>query len=150
MDETVLNIFFLLFSFLVQEIYDAYLEFRNPEGIQLAELFLKKSKTNLHNINFVGKYSNGLQKKNTIKDLLSILDKKKYLKNQKFNIKITKNIPHRSGMGGGSMNAASILKFFIDKNFINLQKTTDLNGYKSEANLLFVHFFYILFECHGH
>ena len=62
------------------------------------------------------------KKKNTIKDLLSILDKKKYLKNQKFNIKITKNIPHRSGMGGGSMNAASILKFFIDKNFINLQK----------------------------
>ena len=41
---------------------------------------LKKSKTNLHNINFVGKYSNGLQKKNTIKDLLSILDKKKYIK----------------------------------------------------------------------
>ena len=88
---------------------------------------LKKSKTNLHNINFVGKYSNGLQKKNTIKDLLSILDKKKYLKNQKFNIKITKNIPHRSGMGGGSMNAASILKFFIDKNFINLQKTEIMN-----------------------
>ena len=88
---------------------------------------LKKSKTNLHNINFVGKYSNGLQKKNTIKDLLSILDKKKYLKNQKFNIKITKNIPHKSGMGGGSMNAASILKFFIDKNFINLQKSETMN-----------------------
>ena len=33
-------------SFLVQEIYDAYLEFLNPEGIQLAELFLKKNKTN--------------------------------------------------------------------------------------------------------
>jgi len=33
-------------SFLVQEIYDAYREFRNPEGIQLAELFLKKNKTN--------------------------------------------------------------------------------------------------------
>ena len=33
-------------SFLVQQIYDAYREFRNPEGIQLAELFLKKNKTN--------------------------------------------------------------------------------------------------------
>ena len=32
-------------SFLVQEIYVAYRESRNPEGIKLAELFLKKNKT---------------------------------------------------------------------------------------------------------
>ena len=88
---------------------------------------LKKNKTNLHNINFVGKYSSGLKKKNTVKDLLTILDKNKYLKNQKFNIKITKNIPHRSGMGGGSMNAASILNFLSKKNFVNLGKSEITN-----------------------
>jgi len=33
-------------SFLIKEIYVAYRESRNPEGIKLAELFLKKNKTN--------------------------------------------------------------------------------------------------------
>ena len=54
---------------------------------------LKKSKTNLHNINFVGKYSNGLQKKNTIKDLLSILDKKNILKTKNLILKLRKIFP---------------------------------------------------------
>ena len=32
--------------------------------------------------------------------------------------KIIKNIPKQSGMGGGSMNAASLLNFFINKKII--------------------------------
>ena len=50
---------------------------------------------------------------NTVSKLLKILDKK--LLHKKFFIKITKNIPQKSGLGGGSMNAANILKFFLKK-----------------------------------
>ena len=32
---------------------------------------------------------------------------------QKFEIKVKKNIPQKSGMGGGSMNAVNILNFFL-------------------------------------
>ena len=39
-----------------------------------------------------------------------LLDEKNYLNDKKFNIKIIKNIPQQSGMGGGSINAASLLK----------------------------------------
>jgi len=39
----------------------------------------------------------------------------KYIKNKKFNIKVKKNIPQSSGMGGGSMNAASILNYLFKK-----------------------------------
>ena len=50
------------------------------------------------------------------------MKKKKILKNTKFEIKIKKNIPSEAGLGGGSMNAAAILKFLIKKNLINISK----------------------------
>ena len=50
--------------------------------------------------------------------LLKILDKKKLLQNEKFQIKIIKNIPRKAGLGGGSMNAANILRFFTNKKMI--------------------------------
>ena len=69
-------------------------------------IFLKKIKSKKHNIFFTGKFSRNISKSNTVSKLLSILDKKKLLKNEKFEIKINKNIPNKSGLGGGSMNAA--------------------------------------------
>ena len=47
---------------------------------------------------------------------------KKLLNNKKFQIKIKKNIPQQAGLGGGSMNAANILKFLIKKNLLKLIK----------------------------
>ena len=44
---------------------------------------------------------------------MSLLDKKKLIGNKKFQINIKKNIPQKSGMGGGSMNASCILKHLI-------------------------------------
>ena len=73
-----------------------------------------------HKIYFTGKFSKGIPKNNTILKLLNLLEKKKIIKNKKFEIKIKKNIPQRSGMGGGSMNAASVLKYFIKKKIINI------------------------------
>ena len=54
--------------------------------------------------------------------LLKLLDQKKLLNNKKFEIKITKNIPQKSGMGGGSMNAASLIDFFIKKKILIIKK----------------------------
>ena len=85
-------------------------------------IFLRRINALSHHIYFYGKFSKDINKENTISKLMEILDKKNLLKDQKFEVKIKKNIPHRSGMGGGSMNAASLLMYFVKKNFINIKK----------------------------
>ena len=74
-----------------------------------------------HLIKFGGKFSKGISKKNSISTLLKILDQKGLIK-KKYYIKVTKNIPQKSGMGGGSMNAASILNFFLKRKIVILNK----------------------------
>ena len=74
-----------------------------------------------HFIKFDGKFSKGISKKNSIYTLLKILDQKRLIK-KKYYIKVTKNIPQKSGMGGGSMNAASILKFFLKRKIVISKK----------------------------
>ena len=78
---------------------------------------IKRIKSKNHQVIFDGKFSKKINSNNTVSRLLKILDKKKLL-NQKFYVKITKKIPQKSGLGGGSMNAASILNFFIKKKII--------------------------------
>ena len=73
-----------------------------------------------HKISFSGKFSKGIGTKNTVIKLLNLLEKRKLIKNKKFEIKVTKNIPQKSGMGGGSMNAACILKYLIKKKIVNI------------------------------
>ena len=90
-------------------------------------IYLKDIKSKKHKITFVGKFSKGIPKKNTVSKLLLLLDSKNYLKGKKFEIKIIKNIPQRSGMGGGSMNAANLISFFIKKNIIKLNKKELIN-----------------------
>ena len=86
------------------------------------EIRVKKIGGNKHKILFYGKFSNGINKNNTVTKLLQILDQKKLLNNEKYLIKIKKKIPLKSGLGGGSMNAASILKYFIRKNNMKLDR----------------------------
>lgn len=85
------------------------------------EILIKKTNNKVHKIYFSGKFFNGIKSNNTVTKLFKIIDKKKLLKN-KFEIKIKKNIPSEAGLGGGSMNAASILNFFIKKGFIKIKK----------------------------
>lgn len=73
-----------------------------------------------HEISFYGEFSKNIKKNNSIYKLLKILDDKNLLNNQKFRIRIKKKIPLKSGLGGGSMNAASILRYFIKKKIVNL------------------------------
>jgi 4-diphosphocytidyl-2-C-methyl-D-erythritol kinase len=51
-----------------------------------------------------------------------LLDKKNLLNSQKFEIKVIKNIPQEAGMGGGSMNAASLINFFINQKILKIKK----------------------------
>ena len=85
--------------------------------IELYDLiYLKKINSKDHKVHFKGKFSKNIGKFNTVSRLLNLLDQKKLLNNQKFEISITKNIPQKAGMGGGSMNAATLINFFIKKN----------------------------------
>ena len=85
-------------------------------------ILIKEIQSKKHIISFNGKYSNNIPKKNTISNLLKILEKKKLITGHKFEIKVNKHIPSKSGLAGGSMNAANILKYLIKKNFINPNK----------------------------
>ena len=84
------------------------------------EIKIKSIDEAKHKISFSGKFSKGIGTKNTVIKLLNLLEKKKLIKNKKFEIKVTKNIPQKSGMGGGSMNAACILRYLIKKKIINI------------------------------
>ena len=76
-------------------------------------------------INFTGKFKKGInEKSNTITEVLNLLRNKKLLENQAFKINIKKNIPHGSGLGGGSSNAADLL------NYCNLKMKLKLNKNK--------------------
>ena len=83
---------------------------------------IKKISKKNHNISFSGKFSKNISKRNTVSKLLKILDDQNLLKNKKFKIDVNKKIPNKAGLGGGSMNASSILNFFIKKKIIKISK----------------------------
>ena len=64
-------------------------------------IYLKRINNKDHRVSFIGKFSKNISKINTVTTLLKLLDKKTFLSNKKYEIKIVKNIPQKSGMGGG-------------------------------------------------
>ena len=86
------------------------------------EILIKEIQSSKNRISFSGKFSSNISNTNTISKLLKILNNQNYIKNKKFNIKVKKNIPQSSGMGGGSMNAASILNYLFKKRIIKTTK----------------------------
>ena len=80
------------------------------------EISIQQINKKKHKVFFYGRFSKNIPNKNTISKLLELLDRQNFLKNKKYLIKIKKNIPLKSGMGGGSMNASSVLRYFINKN----------------------------------
>jgi len=91
--------------------------------ISLSDLiFIKKIKGPDHLISFYGNFSKNIDSDNTVVKLFKILDKKKLLKDRKFKIRIKKNIPQKAGLGGGSMNASSVLNFLIKKKIVKISQ----------------------------
>ena len=85
-------------------------------------ILIKRIKSKKHIVSFGGKFSDNIIKKNTVFRLLEILDKQNLLNDKKFKIKIIKNVPNQAGLGGGSMNAATVLKYFIKKKIVQTTK----------------------------
>ena len=84
---------------------------------------ISKIRNSKDRISFSGKFKKGISKKsNTVTKILNLLRKTKLLKNQAFKINIQKNIPHGSGLGGGSSNAANLLNYFGSKMRLKLSK----------------------------
>ena len=85
-------------------------------------IMIRKSNLVDHSILFYGKFSYKISPNNTVLKLLKILEQKKILKKDKFEIKINKRIPSKAGLGGGSMNAASIFTYLIKKKIIRVSR----------------------------
>ena len=86
--------------------------------IKIKEINSKKDQ-----IKFYGKFKHNINlRSNTVSQTLDILRKNNYLKNHKFKIDVRKNIPCGSGLGGGSMNSASLLNFFLSTYNLNINK----------------------------
>jgi len=84
---------------------------------------ISKIRNSKDKISFSGQFKKDISKKsNTVTKILNLLRKSKLLKNQAFKINIQKNIPHGSGLGGGSSNAADLLNYFNLKMKLKLDK----------------------------
>ena len=69
---------------------------------------VSKINTSKDKVIFSGKFSKGIDKKvNTVTKVLALLRNQSFIKDQSFKINIQKNIPHGSGLGGGSSNASN-------------------------------------------
>ena len=74
-------------------------------------------------IKFFGKFKYNINPKtNSISKTLNILRKNNYLKKKKFKINIKKNIPNGAGLGGGSMNSATIMRFLLSTYKLSISK----------------------------
>ena len=74
-------------------------------------------------ITFTGQFKQGINNQlNTLTNTLNLLRKNKLINKQSYRINIKKNIPHGSGLGGGSSNAATLLNYFRSKKKINNKK----------------------------
>lgn len=90
------------------------------------KIIIRKTNSLRDSVRFVGKFNKNVSRtKNSINKSLFLLRKKGFL-NRENNYKITvkKNIPVFAGLGGGSSNAASIIKFFFKRKKI-LEKDID-------------------------
>ena len=81
--------------------------------LDIHDQILVSSSMTSNQITFIGKFSKGISNtNNTILKLLNILKKYPKFNRHKFKIKIIKNLPQGSGLGGGSADASVLLNFF--------------------------------------
>ena len=87
------------------------------------EIFIKKIDDSKDSIKFIGKFNKNIKKNNnSISKSLFFLRKKNFIeKRTNYQIIVKKNIPVFSGFGGGSSNAATIIKHFLKEKRISKQ-----------------------------
>ena len=98
---------------------------------------IKRNKKNVDQISFDGPHSKYVKKSNnSIKKILKIMRKYKIISDY-YSIKVHKQIPVFAGLGGGSSNAASLLKFLSKRKIEDkiFNKIIDLAG--SDMRLFF-------------
>ncbi len=80
------------------------------------EIFLKKIKNKYSDqVSFIGPFSKDINKSNnSVKKVLNAMRKNKIIHDY-YSVKINKKIPVFAGLGGGTSNAATILKYFTKK-----------------------------------
>ena len=84
---------------------------------------ISKVKNLSDKITFSGKFKGGINyNSNTVVKVLNLLRKNNFLLNQSFKINIQKNIPHGSGLGGASSNAAVLLNYFNKRMNLKISK----------------------------
>ena len=83
---------------------------------------IKISKSESYSLNITGPFSDDLKSKNNI--ITDTLKKLEIFFNKKFSVSIVleKNLPISSGMGGGSSNAATIVRAIINIFNLNIKK----------------------------
>ena len=103
------------------------------------EIKIQKSKNKKDKISFFGKFSHYVYKKNTITKSISILRNKGLIpQNIHYNVKVNKRIPVFSGLGGGSSNAAYLIKNLIKKEKLTKQNKSIFSKYiGSDLKLFF-------------
>ena len=103
------------------------------------EISIKKQKKALKkdSVYFSGNFVKNIKSSdNSIRKVLHILRKKKLISNY-YSIKVTKNIPVFSGLGGGTSNGYTILNYFLRKKDKNKIINTIVKHIGSDTRLFF-------------
>ena len=101
------------------------------------QIHIKKIKRQKDRVKFKGKFLNKINNKNTsILDTLQILRKNNFL-NDFYSIVVNKRIPVFSGMGGGTGNAACLVKYLVKKRISKEVMNTLNDKIGSDFNLFF-------------
>ncbi len=103
------------------------------------EISIKKQKRGLKkdSVYFSGNFVNNVKfSDNSIRKVLHILRKKKLISNY-YSIKVKKNIPVFSGLGGGTSNGYTILNYFLKKKEKNKIINTIVKHVGSDTRLFF-------------
>ncbi len=103
------------------------------------EIAIKRINAKKDKVKFNGKFCSYIDRNyNTVSSCLSLLRKKKVIKkNYNYNISIKKNIPVFSGLGGGSSNAATIVKYFVKRKLTKKEKIFFSQKIGSDLRLFF-------------
>ena len=97
------------------------------------EITVLENKNKQTSVKFFGEFSKSISNKNnSIVSVISLLKKlNKKIKEKNFTIKVKKNIPVGSGLGGGTSNAVTILKFLQKRFNLKIKKNNLKQIYRS-------------------